>query len=1021
MRHTVGSGRLKMKTRNDYLTNGEKKVKLSKYRMLKKVTKRDVARLKIRLIRSRGKLQKLSDVGAEHALRGDTKGLSRTLKMAYDNGLLKNKEKTLNFTRNLIENMTKKDKGKRYSSFTKSFYEVVKIWSGGRLVRFLSANLDGPNDRNVKEMCRSKVVGSVPGFQKNLDEVVVMYKKLMVTHNINSVLVEQAEDETVITKYLQYNQKSDTVVGTCGQKGPDHACLPDLKHVVGDDAQAYESLVQFFSKNVISSMARVIMFNPLHCHLPATVVFLGCTCNSFDHEYVMKQWETCKEIYKTALMDVFKAPLVGMASDGDSRRRKAMEICGTSGEGERFKVRNENFTLSGEVETTSDGVAYALNISNQDYVHNGKKWINYLLHTARVMNLGGHMAHMNHLVLVREALPSQRHGLLWEDVERKDRQNWASAQRLLFPRVQQCLTQLESVNEETTEDVIGTRVFLYIGFLHVDIFCSFKLSFKERIQNASTVVNFLRIWRWWVLRTPGVTLKDNFISRQSYSDLLISCHAAVLHMKAGREFTPDQPVPLPKTGSDCCEDLFSQSGSWVVNKHTYTFGDMLEMVPQMSRINQIRADPDDQKIPKGHKKQMNIWGKCYEEKITQQPDLLPYPSEEEMSQSWDNGLIAAQDICKSIGMHPSNFNPVQLDEATKMKEKWFFYPHIIKKDEDESLYDQMADEDEDLEIETVSQELDETTRTDDEVAAADVVQAQFRDELGTRINTKIKIPGRNQEMYKSTLISLLNNNPDEKISKDRLVRVQSKIMRGSFLNTDTGDNASSEIDYRKYISLYSDVAVHIINKSTKKHCYILGRFQRLLKKGKSRGKIEYKRPTCLDVPENENVECHLIKYRNLESNTYQYCLGVNTVSTFKNILMGVSLEVQNEGEYILLEDDANALKELMDSWNAPKKQTRDKRQENVITQPRTENNEVSVEVEPDTSSSNRRSERRRKTILRFDDQYIKGCFYVIDRNRILDGMFPIEFRERQQPEEFVSVTPRLVLGFYVLESSQIKK
>ena len=42
--------------------------------------------------------------------------------------------------RNMLENINKKAKGKRYSSFTKSFYEVVKIWGCKKMLKILSLN-----------------------------------------------------------------------------------------------------------------------------------------------------------------------------------------------------------------------------------------------------------------------------------------------------------------------------------------------------------------------------------------------------------------------------------------------------------------------------------------------------------------------------------------------------------------------------------------------------------------------------------------------------------------------------------------------------------------------------------------------------------------------------------------------------------------------------------------------------------------------------------------------------------------
>ena len=177
----------------------------------------EIRRLKLRLIRSSAKLKNITDMGTEHALRGDTKALSKTLKIAYDKGMLSDKGNTVQFVRNLINNMNKKTKGKRYSSFSKSMYEVVKIWGGERLVKFLSINLDGPDARTVRQEVQKNISPCQPGFQDlNFSKLKAMYRNLMAQYNINSVLVEQAEDETAIIKHLTYNQKTDIIVGSCG-------------------------------------------------------------------------------------------------------------------------------------------------------------------------------------------------------------------------------------------------------------------------------------------------------------------------------------------------------------------------------------------------------------------------------------------------------------------------------------------------------------------------------------------------------------------------------------------------------------------------------------------------------------------------------------------------------------------------------------------------------------------------------------------------------------------------------------
>ena len=249
-----------------------------------------------------------------------TQSLSKTLKIAYDKGLLSNKKNTLTFIQNLVENLNKKPKGKRYTSFTKSLYEVVKIWGGNRMVQLLSLNLDGPDERTVRHEVQKHVYDCKPGFQElNLPKIKKMYTELMKEHDIKSVLVETVEDETSIIKYLTYNQKTDIIIESCGEKSSNHQCVVDYKHHVGDGDGAYKGVVKFFESSVVSSMARVMIFNPLHIHLPTLVIYLGATCNKFDHQYVKDQWNRCKEIYKNEFLEIFKAPIAGFGSDGDAR------------------------------------------------------------------------------------------------------------------------------------------------------------------------------------------------------------------------------------------------------------------------------------------------------------------------------------------------------------------------------------------------------------------------------------------------------------------------------------------------------------------------------------------------------------------------------------------------------------------------------------------------------------------------------------------------------------------------------
>ncbi len=139
-------------------------------------------------------------------------------------------------------------------------------------------------------------------------------------------------------------------------------------------------------------------------------------------------------------------------------------------------------------------------MSDQDFIHNGKKLVNHLKHPSKVLYLGDNLCHMNHLQLLytNESFNQHQHGLYHTDIERKDCMNWESAQHIVFPKVPKCLQKINDGDILPKENVSGTIMFLHICWRYVEIFYSLESDLLQRIKNASFVVNMLRIWRNWV-------------------------------------------------------------------------------------------------------------------------------------------------------------------------------------------------------------------------------------------------------------------------------------------------------------------------------------------------------------------------------------------------------------------------------------------------------------------------------------------------------------------------------------------
>lgn len=241
-----------------------------------------------------------------------------------------------------------------------------------------------------------------------------------------------AEDETGIIGQISYNQKTDELLGFCGVIGTEHKCLDYFTVSVGDGEEGYKSVANAFQRYKIGTYGRAILLNPLHPKLPRIAVLTMPTCNKFDHTFVYLQWQDVERLYEQELRPIM-GPLIGHSSDGDSRRRKIMLQLATVTTGSRFQSipHNKGFVFSCRKE--GSGNDYVIHdMCDQDFIHNHKKLLNPLDHANCVLMMGNFLVHIQ---LVYESCPVLDHGLGLGDIDRWDRQNWRSAQKLRFPKV----------------------------------------------------------------------------------------------------------------------------------------------------------------------------------------------------------------------------------------------------------------------------------------------------------------------------------------------------------------------------------------------------------------------------------------------------------------------------------------------------------------------------------------------------------------------------------------------------------
>lgn len=826
------------KTNNRYLSSAAKKDKLDRLRKNLRRQRLVIVRLSSRLARTRCAREKIRDKLRQNLDRGDISAICKQLQRCYDSGKITGTENIIKFIRNICDNLSRTSQGRRYTEYTKNLFEAIGIIGGMRTARFLSQNLLGPSRNTVKRnkqqyayRCTPSAF-SGPGLDNTFQHLARLYTKLKSTKGITgNVLVQTAEDETVIIKAPQWDRNTDEGWGWCGRETQDHECDPSFVLKVGDNEHAYETLVDAFKNNRIGGYARVIMINPLVDELPALVASLSVTCNRFTHVNVKQQQREIQDLYNIHLLPVL-GPLVGNASDGDSRRRKLhLEYSFATEPGEdRYKIDCDNFTHGGRMKHI-DGHTYVEHLADQDYIHNGKKLINHLNHAGRMLTIGDYMVHMNHIHILLSRFDATQHRLTMRDVLRDDRQNWESAQKLLFPHVRELLQKVESGESEPQEPVAGTIIFLEMCWKFVEMYYSRSASLLQRVAYASYVTNFLRIWRLWVTRTGHLSLKLNFVSRETYQDITIGCHHIVNFIRASRDYAPSQPVRLNLTGSDCCEEYFSYNGSFILNKHNYTITDMYRNITSMNRLNAIIADEAGPTLTKKHRKGENIWGKG-NAAANPPPDLRDFPTDDQIIESWQNGLLEAQASLRGIGVKPG---------TEEDDNEWFFHPERIAASREEELANQMAvDEIENDYPEADAPVLDEFGA--DLREAADELEAGLEDvnqidDGGSKVVNTLNVPGVGR-VHKSTLFSLLSSKADCDLSKDRLKRV--KARSSSEINVNAVIEAEIGVDE---IGLYDDVAIYIKDRG-QNPTYIIGRVHRI--QNRENRAVEYHNSVTID-------------------------------------------------------------------------------------------------------------------------------------------------------------------------------
>jgi len=359
--------------------------------------------------------------------------------------------------------------------------------------------------------------------------------------------------------------------------------------ITGDNA--YTIIDSAHDDYQLAGYIRLMMVNPLEQRLPSLAVMVHAHCNRFDIPWLRDDWVSTKAMAEE-LISPHLGDLWGRGSDGDARRfalqKEGMDVPPTA-DGRFGLVVNgvaaDGFTQSAKL--LQDG--RLTDLHSQDWRHCLSKLYSHIDNSARDLHWGEQPARHEHVVLVRDKLPysgADGHGITAAAADRFDRQNKTAPALCCARGARRGVKKLMADNSS----MLHTLKYLELISRYIVLNAGKKATLTQRMQSASYIIGSLRRARCFVAsdHASGLNLKDNFMPRQTYEHVVLSCFSSAIKLLA-RTLTRYKTTraALDKSGSNCCEIGFSELGGFgriAAGKRDYTANGALEGVSDINTL-----------------------------------------------------------------------------------------------------------------------------------------------------------------------------------------------------------------------------------------------------------------------------------------------------------------------------------------------------------------------------------------------------------------------------------------------------
>ncbi|CAF1462305.1 unnamed protein product [Adineta ricciae] len=482
-----------------------------------------------------------------------------------------------------------------YSDSIREFASCLFILGGRNLYEFIRLNVTGllpslPVIETLLDSTENRIIEAEFRYSLMFD-----YLSL---HNTNFIFV--SEDCTSIIPRIMYCAKLDTFIGFTPRL--DYG-LPQINSFSTD---SFIELEEWFDTLTKSNLLNVCMVQPINSNSAACSPFVLSAFgadNKFNTQDILMRWMSIVNH-----CDKEKIKVVGFSTDCDSRYLRCMRLLmGFFADmpNQQFHSRDKAFDIDLPI-----GWDWFFMRSRQrlvfiqDGIHLCTKLRNRLLSSKATMLFGEELIDVNHLIQLINSSSKLNHNLVKSDVLPKDRQNFASCEKISNESV---LTELASVPKSK-----GTQIYLEIIRNVRFAFVKKETFYIDRIQYAWRSVFLIRFWYVWLSRKTKNELdaillgrfslrkcqekntkQQYFITLPAMFSIEINSHTLVyLALLSIQQYLPVECLNISSLNSQVCESTFrlcrSMSGSFssIIN---FTVHQFLQRVKKLSYLNSIKC------------------------------------------------------------------------------------------------------------------------------------------------------------------------------------------------------------------------------------------------------------------------------------------------------------------------------------------------------------------------------------------------------------------------------------------------